>query len=102
MLNEKSLCILCYNKDKKEIQKVLIVSFFPDEIQKEKVMELRTLYSFAHTKAEDWADEIRQVCNFAIKEKCNSLQMNTKNKTIIQLGEQYGMKEITRRYKLSL
>lgn len=102
LLNEKTACFISFNPKTKEIQRILLVSFYHNEVRNEKIMWFKTLYSFVRGTEKDWAQESAKIYDFALAEGCSSIQTQTKNKDVIALAKQYGFTEDTRNYKLIL
>ena len=101
LLNEKAICLISLNEER-VIQRVLIISFFYNEVQKQKGMFFRTLFSFSSGSALAWSEESQQIYNFAIKEECKIIKVTTGNPAINDLAQKYGFIEESKNYTIVL
>lgn len=102
LLDEKALCFISFNKEERKIKRILIVSFFIDEVTQEKIMLFRVLYSFQHGSEDEWLEESAKIYDFAKHEKCSAIAAHTKNKAIVELAIKYGFTEDGRNYRIAI
>ena len=100
LLNEKSLCLISFNKEM-AVQRILIVSFVFSKETNAKGMFFNILYGFETGTAEEWAEESQQIYNFAKKENCSFISMTTNNPQVKILAERYGFGIVSENYQIN-
>jgi hypothetical protein len=102
LLSSKAMLYLGLDTKQTEIKTVLIAKLMFNETKKQKYLLIQTYYAFSKSNESEWNANVKFALEFAQKEKCEYIAVDSNNPKIMSLLKSRGFSEKYKRIELNI